>query len=81
MTDPRPVFRPAHPEDFIVEELPAFEPSGAGGHTFLLIEKRLFSTQEAVALLCRALEADPRTAGWAGMKDRVAVEAPRWRHC
>jgi len=77
LSDARPVFRPAHPEDFIVEELPAFEPSGAGGHTFVHIEKRLLSTQEAVARLCQALGADPKAAGWAGMKDRVAV-ARQW---
>lgn len=77
MIQPRPVFRPAHPEDFIVEELAAFEPSGVGAHTFVLIEKRLLSTQEAVERLCGALGADPGAAGWAGMKDRVAI-ARQW---
>jgi tRNA pseudouridine13 synthase len=43
----------------------------------LHIEKRLHSTQEAIAVLAGALEVDPRAAGFAGMKDRVAV-ARQW---
>lgn len=73
----RPSFRPAHPEDFLVDEMPAFLPSGSGEHCFLRIEKRLLSTQEAIARLATALGADPAAAGFAGMKDRVAV-ARQW---
>jgi len=73
----RPNFRPAHPEDFIVEEIPAFAPEGQGDHCFVHIEKRLLSTPEAVARIAATLGADPKTAGFAGMKDRVAV-ARQW---
>ena len=34
----------SRPEDFFVEELPGFEPSGAGEHLLLTIEKRGMNT-------------------------------------
>lgn len=63
----------AAPEDFIVDELPAYAPSGAGAHTFVRIEKRGLTTAEAVARLCRALGVAPKDAGTAGQKDRQAL--------
>ena len=36
----------ACPEDFVVEEVPLFEPSGEGGHTYVQVEKRLRTTRE-----------------------------------
>jgi tRNA pseudouridine13 synthase len=63
----------ATPEDFVVDELPAYAPSGEGGHTFLRIEKRGLTTAEAIARLCRALGAAPKDAGAAGQKDRQAL--------
>ncbi|MCU1277331.1 MAG: tRNA pseudouridine 13 synthase [bacterium] len=63
----------ATPEDFIVDELPAYPPSGEGGHTFLRIEKRALTTAEAVARLSRALGAKQNEAGVAGQKDRQAL--------
>jgi tRNA pseudouridine13 synthase len=65
------------PEDFCVEEIPAYAPSGAGEHTFLQIEKRGLSTHEAVARLARALGADPREGGTAGLKDKQSL-ARQW---
>ena len=61
------------PEDFIVEELPAYPASGKGEHLFITFRKRGLTTPDAVRALARALEVDPRGAGWAGMKDRHAV--------
>lgn len=61
------------PEDFFVDERPAYEPSGEGAHVFVHIEKRGLTTQKAVEMVCRALGADPRAAGFAGMKDRHAL--------
>jgi len=60
-------------EDFIVEELPAYLPSGLGEHLYLWVEKRELNTPDAVARLARALGADPESAGYAGLKDRRAV--------
>jgi tRNA pseudouridine13 synthase len=63
----------AVPEDFVVDEMPAYAPSGEGTHTFVRIEKRGLTTAEAIARLCRALDVSPRDAGAAGQKDRHAL--------
>jgi len=61
------------PEDFEVEEIPAYLPSGEGEHLYLWIEKRELNTPDAARLLARALQTRPENAGWAGLKDRRAV--------
>jgi len=61
------------PEDFEVEEVPAYPPSGSGEHVFAFIEKRGLTTKDAVRSLCESVGADPQAAGWAGLKDRHAV--------
>jgi tRNA pseudouridine13 synthase len=61
------------PEDFEVEELPAYAPSGSGEHLYLWIEKRGLTTPQAVQRLASALDARVETAGWAGLKDKQAV--------
>ena len=61
------------PEDFAVEEIPLYAPAGAGGHTFVWIEKRLRTTEEAARELARAAGVAPRDVGFAGRKDRFAV--------
>ncbi|MBO6938941.1 MAG: tRNA pseudouridine(13) synthase TruD [Deltaproteobacteria bacterium] len=63
----------SRPDDFRVEEIPAYEPSGFGEHVFVRIEKVDLTTPEAVKRLCRAVDAPFKSAGWAGMKDRHAV--------
>jgi tRNA pseudouridine13 synthase len=62
----------AAPEDFFVDELPAYSPSGDGAHTFVRIEKIGLTTAEAVARLARALGVKADDAGMAGQKDRQA---------
>jgi len=61
------------PERFVVEELPAYLPSGAGEHTFLWIEKRGLTTLDAVRRVADFLGVDARDVGYAGMKDKQAV--------
>lgn len=61
------------PEDFEVEELPAYLPSGSGEHLYLWIEKRGVNTPEAAKTLARAMNANGDATGWAGLKDRHAV--------
>jgi tRNA pseudouridine13 synthase len=63
----------ATPEDFEVEELPVYAPSGDGEHVFAFIEKRQLTTPQAVRALCDALGLDARGSGWAGLKDRNAL--------
>jgi len=61
------------PEDFVVEEVPLYEPSGEGSHVYVRFTKRDLTTEQAVSRIARALGAEPREAGIAGMKDKVAV--------
>ena len=65
-------FEPS-PQTFVVEEIAAYEPVGAGEHTFLWIEKRGVTTIDASRRLARLLGADARDVGYAGLKDRHAV--------
>jgi len=65
------------PEDFRVEELPLYPPSGEGAHTFVQIEKRLVTTEEVASALARFAGVRARDVGYAGRKDRIAV-ASQW---
>lgn len=61
------------PEDFRVEEIPAYTASGEGDHLFVTFEKRGIATPDAVRSIARALGVDPRDSGYAGLKDKNAV--------
>ena len=61
------------PADFIVDEIPAYGPSGSGEHLFVTFRKTSLTTFAAVQQLAEALGVDSRDAGFAGMKDRHAV--------
>jgi tRNA pseudouridine13 synthase len=61
------------PEDFEVEEVPAYEPSGEGDHLYLWIEKRGMGAEYFVRQLAKRLEVPPGEVGTAGLKDRHAV--------
>ena len=61
------------PDDFIVSEIPAYEPCGAGEHLYLTVEKRGITTLEAIRRISRALKVPERDVGYAGMKDAVGV--------
>ncbi|HZH04167.1 MAG TPA: tRNA pseudouridine(13) synthase TruD, partial [Myxococcaceae bacterium] len=61
------------PEDFEVEEVPAYEPSGKGEHLFLWVEKRGVSTPEVASTLAQAVGLPEREVGYAGLKDKQGV--------
>ncbi len=61
------------PEDFIVTEIPAYEPSGSGEHLYLTIEKRGITTLEAIRRVAQVLKISEKEIGYAGMKDAVGV--------
>jgi len=61
------------PEDFLVDETAAYQPSGEGDHLYLYVEKRNLSTLEAARILAGHFGVAPETVGFAGMKDRVAI--------
>jgi tRNA pseudouridine13 synthase len=65
------------PEDFQVDEVPLYAPSGAGGHCWLLVEKRRRDTEEVAGELAALAGVDAGQVGWAGRKDREAV-ARQW---
>lgn len=60
-------------EDFVVDEVPLYEPEGHGDHVFFRIEKEGLSTQRAVGDVARALGVRADTIGVAGLKDARAV--------
>ena len=61
------------PEDFLVEEIPAYLPSGTGEHLYLWVEKRDLTGDEAVRRIARAFDVPRGQVGAAGTKDRRAV--------
>jgi tRNA pseudouridine13 synthase len=61
------------PEDFYVQELPLYEPTGEGEHVYTEIQKVGITTFEAINRISRALNVSPRGIGYAGMKDAQAV--------
>jgi tRNA pseudouridine13 synthase len=63
----------SEPEDFRVDEVPLYAPSGEGSHTFLRIQKRLRTSEELARDLARAAGVRNADVGYAGRKDRVAV--------
>jgi len=60
-------------EDFCVEEIPQYEPSGDGEHLYLLIEKRDTTTSRIAHMLAREFHIKRTNVGYAGLKDRKAI--------
>ncbi len=63
----------ARPEDFIVEEVPLYEPSGYGSHLYVNITKRSQTTRDVQVQLAELFKVRPRNIGTAGLKDKHAV--------
>ena len=61
------------PEDFFVQEIPLYEPSGEGEHILLEAQKLDLTTREAVRRIARALQIPTGEVGYAGQKDRHAL--------
>src|ERR1017187_2369321 len=62
-----------NPEDFEVEEIPAYEPSGTGDFLYLWIEKRDMGAEYFTRQIARRLDIPVGEVGTAGLKDRRAV--------
>ncbi|GMU33717.1 MAG: tRNA pseudouridine(13) synthase TruD [Planctomycetia bacterium] len=60
-------------EDFLVEEIPAYQPCGSGDHIYFTIEKRGLATMRAIHDIGRALGVQSRDIGLAGLKDARAI--------
>ena len=63
----------AVPEDFEVDEVPAYDPIGEGEHLFLWVEKRGRSTPEVARALGVHFGLSEREVSYAGLKDRQAI--------
>lgn len=66
------------PEDFIVEEINAFEAHGEGEHLLLTIEKRGLNTAFVAKELAKWAGIGEMGIGYAGLKDRHAVTRQRF---
>jgi tRNA pseudouridine13 synthase len=62
-----------HDEDFVVEELPLYVPSGEGTHAYLTIEKRGLTTHAAIDIIAKTLGRQPHDIGYAGLKDAHGI--------
>lgn len=61
------------PEDFLVQEIPAYEASGQGEHLLCLARKSGISTFSMIRRLADQFNLNPRDIGYAGLKDAQAV--------
>jgi len=61
------------PEDFLVTEIPLYEPCGTGEHSYLFFEKRGITTLEAIHRIAKAIGVQQRDIGYAGMKDAKGI--------
>src|SRR5580765_7750897 len=60
-------------EDFFVQEIPLYEPSGGGEHVYAEIQKIGIPTFEALNRIGAALRVSTRDIGYAGLKDAKAI--------
>jgi tRNA pseudouridine13 synthase len=61
------------PEDFEVEEIPAYAPSGSGDFLYLWLEKKGMGAEYFTHEIARRLQIRPADIGLAGLKDRWAI--------
>ncbi|TVR15965.1 MAG: tRNA pseudouridine(13) synthase TruD [Planctomycetota bacterium] len=61
------------PENFVVEEIPAYEACGEGEHLHVIMRKRDCTTARLVAALATACQVPQRDIGYAGRKDRHGI--------
>lgn len=66
------------PEDFQVDELSSFEPSGEGEHLWLDVRKRGLNTAFVAGELARWAGVAEHAVGYAGLKDRHALATQRF---
>lgn len=61
------------PEHFLVDEIPLYEPSGAGEHLYVRLEKRSLATPDLTRIVAKAAGVRERDIGYAGLKDKHAI--------
>ncbi len=60
-------------EDFVVHEIPAYEPSGEGPHYYLRVEKRHVDGRSMIEAIAEHFGVGTGDVGTAGIKDRRAI--------
>lgn len=66
------LFNPSS-RDFVVKEIPLYEPSGNGEHLLIYVRKKGLSTFEMLELFSQILGIKVRDIGYAGLKDKAAT--------
>lgn len=61
------------PEDFLVQEIPLYAPSGKGEHIYLYVEKTMLSTLQLRDSIARHFRVNRNAVGHAGLKDKHAI--------
>jgi tRNA pseudouridine13 synthase len=61
------------PEDFVVDELPLYEPCGEGEHLYLFIESSNISHVDLISAIREHFGVRETAIGYAGMKDKHAI--------
>ncbi len=61
------------PEDFIVEEVPLYEPCGEGEHLYIYVEKCRRTTTDVIRRFAKLFHVRQSDIGFAGLKDKHAV--------
>ncbi|MEA2063881.1 MAG: tRNA pseudouridine(13) synthase TruD [Gemmatimonadota bacterium] len=69
------------PADFMVEEIPIYQPSGTGEHVYFTIEKNSITTSRAVEIMARELGINQIDMGYAGLKDKHAIAIQHLTAC
>lgn len=65
-------------EDFLVEEIPLYEASGQGTHTYFLLQKRGLPTLAAIRIIAAKLGVKTQDIGYAGLKDAHGITQQRF---
>lgn len=60
-------------EDFVVEEVPLYDPCGEGPHLYVTLERQEWTTAQVAARLATLFGVSRQDLGWAGLKDKLAV--------
>ena len=63
----------ARPEDFQVEEIAQYQPTGKGSHLYVNITKKNKTTRQVQKKIAEIFKLRPRNIGTAGLKDKNAV--------
>ncbi|PCJ33939.1 MAG: tRNA pseudouridine(13) synthase TruD [Moraxellaceae bacterium] len=65
------------PEDFVVEEILGFSPSGEGEHIYIHVKAIDYNTEYLLSHIARSLGVPKKSVVYSGLKDRYAV-ASQW---